>query len=57
MGSSGQKSAMPDQMGYCTHCSTLQMRYTTMRRLSNREDGDLSKATANPSRQEGNNCI
>ena len=56
-GSSGQQPTISNQMGHCTPCSTLKMRYTTMWRLSLRENGDSYSNSSHHAKQEGRNCI
>ena len=57
MGSSGQQQAIPNQMGHRTPHSTLQMRYTTMQCLPQRENGDSYIKSSHHAKQEGRNCI
>ena len=57
MGSSGQQPTISNQMGYCTPCSTIQMRHTTMWRLPHRENGDSYSKSSHHAKQEGRNCI
>ena len=57
MGSTGQQPTISNQMGHCTHCSTLQMRHTTMWRLPHRENGDSYSKSSYHAKQEGRNCI
>ena len=57
MGSPGQQTAIPNPMGHCTPCIALQMRYTTMRRLPHRENGDSYSKSSHHAKQEGRNRI
>ena len=57
MGPPGQQTTIPNPMGHCTPCSTLQMQYTTMRRLPHRENGESYSKSSHHAKQEGRNRI
>ena len=57
MGSPGQQTAIPNPMGHCTPCRTLQMRNTTMRHLPHRENGDSYSKSNHHAKQEARNRI